>query len=111
MLKRFPKPTHLTPFKWRGFFLFGLLGLILLSLIGIISVQHQIRHLETDYYHALQQTIQAQEEWGRLMLEKTHLSAPARVEQLAQSKLGMVLEKSQQHNLQILYLPEPHHED
>ncbi len=81
--------------------------MVLMSLIAIIQVQHQIRHTETQYYLALQKNLQAKEEWGRLMLEKMHLSAPARIEQIAQSKLNMVLEKSaESHNLQTIYLQE-----
>ncbi|MDG6774016.1 cell division protein FtsL [Thiomicrorhabdus sp. ZW0627] len=107
MLRRFPKPTHLKVFKWRGFFLFGLVISVLITLVAIILVQHQIRHTETQYYMALQKNIQAKEEWGRLMLEKMHLSAPARIEQIAQTKLNMVLEKStESHNLQTIYLQE-----
>jgi len=105
MLRRFPKPTHLMVIKWRGFFLFSLIIIVLMSLLAIIKVQHEIRHIETDYYLALQNKIQAREEWGRLTLEKMHLSAPARVEQIAQSKLNMTLEKSvEKGNLQTIYL-------
>jgi cell division protein FtsL len=105
MLKRFPKPTHLAPFKWRGFFIFSLGVTVLICLVAIIQVQHQIRHTETEYYRALQKNIQAREEWGRLMLEKMHLSSPARVERIAQSRLHMTLDKSQaRQNLQTLYL-------
>lgn len=107
MLRRFPKPTHLNLFGWRGFFLFSLLLTILLTLLAIVQVQHEIRHTETAYYLALKKNIEAKEEWGRLMLEKTHLSSPARIEKIAQSKLNMVFEKSQKkHNLQIIYLQE-----
>ena len=105
MLRRLPKPTHLMVFKWRGFFVFSLLVLTLLSLLAIIQVQHHIRHIETDYYLALKKQIEAKEEWGRLSLEKMHLSAPARVEYIAQSQLGMTIEKSvKAGNLQTLYL-------
>lgn len=107
MLRRFPKPTHLIVVKWRGFFLFSLLLVILLSLLAIIKVQHQIRHTETDYYLALKNQIQAKEEWGRLTLEKMHLSSPARVEQIAQTQLNMTMDKSvEKKNLQTIYLQE-----
>ena len=85
--------------------------IVLLSLLAIIQVQHQIRHTETDYYAALKKKIQAKEEWGRLSLEKMHLSAPARVEQIAQTKLNMTMEKSAElKNLQTIYLKESHDE-
>ncbi len=94
-------------FKWRGFFLFSLLFVVLLSMLAIIQVQHEIRHTETEYYLALQNKIKAKEEWGRLTLEKMHLTAPARVEQIAQTELNMKMEKSVElNNLQTIYLKE-----
>ncbi|MGM0541453.1 MAG: cell division protein FtsL [Pseudomonadota bacterium] len=101
MLSRFPKPTHLNAFKWRGLFLFMLIVLVLASLIGVVRVQHEIRHLETQYYLSLKEALTAHEEWGRLQLEKKYLTAPARVEQVARTKLNMTSDKS---NFQILYL-------
>lgn len=93
--------------KWRGFFLFSLLLVVLLCLLAIIKVQHEIRYIETDYYLALQKKITADEEWGRLRLEKMHLSSPARVEQIAQAKLNMTMKKStERNNLQTIYLHE-----
>lgn len=84
---------------------------MLACLVAIVQVQHSIRHTETEYYHALQKTLAAREEWGRLMLEKMHLSAPARVEQIAQSRLQMTLDISpSRHNLETLYLQVPSHE-
>lgn len=80
----------------------------MLTILAIIQVQHQIRHTETRYYLALQDTIKAKEEWGRLMLEKTHLSAPARIEHIAHTKLKMTLNMNQDNgNLQTLYIPKP----
>lgn len=101
MLRRFPKPTHLDAFKWRGLFLFILIMLVLSSLVGVVRVQHEVRHLETQYYNSLQKALTAHEEWGRLQLEKKYLTAPARVEQLARTKLNMTSDKS---NFQTLYL-------
>ncbi|WP_044407062.1 cell division protein FtsL [Thiomicrospira microaerophila] len=75
--------------------LFAFLLLCLLSaLIGItILLQHHIRHLETQIFNATQAKAQLDEEWGRLMLEKSHLSAPGRVESMARDKLGMQASK------------------
>jgi len=105
MLKRFPlKPTHLNDFKWRGLFLFILAALVLISLLAITRVQHQVRYLENQYYLALQQSLEANEEWGRLRLEYQHLTAPARVEQAANTLLNMTSDKS---NFHIIYITEP----
>ena len=94
MQNRSPEPTRFKPFKWRGFFVFVLALLILLSLLAIVQVQHEIRNLESRYYQSMQQTLVAKEEWGRLMLEKKHLTSPARVEQVAKQQLNMTLDKS-----------------
>ncbi len=101
MLKKFPEPTHLTRFKWRGLFLFILLIFVMASLIAITHVQHQVRVLESQYYQALKASFKANEEWGRLRLEKEHLTAPARVEWVAKTQLNMTLDKS---NYQTLYV-------
>jgi cell division protein FtsL len=101
MLSRFPRPTHLNAFKWRGLFLFILIMLLLASLVGVVRVQHEIRHLETQYYKSLKAALTAHEEWGRLQLEKKYLTAPARVEQLARTQLNMTSDKS---NFETLYL-------
>ncbi len=101
MFSRFPRPAHLNTFKWRGLFLFVLLALVLASLVGIVRVQHEIRSLENQYYVSLKEALSAQEEWGRLQLEKNYLTSPARVEQVARTQLKMTSNKS---NYQTLYL-------
>ncbi len=93
MINRFPMPAHLIAFKWRGLFLFIFLAAILGSLIAIVKIQYEIRYLESQYYDVMQQALKAREEWGRLMLEKTHLTSSIRVEQIARSRLHMTSEK------------------
>mgnify|MGYP001061020224 FL=1 len=101
MQTRIPKPAHMSYFKWSGFFLFMLALLVLASLLGIVKVQHEIRHVESRYYQTMQQTLVAKEEWGRLMLEKKHLTSPTMVEQVASEQLEMTLNKS---NFEYIYL-------
>ena len=101
MHDRFPEPTHLKNFKWRGFFLFILVTLVCASLLAIVHVQHKIRNIESRYYQSLQQSLVAKEEWGRLMLEKKHLTSPKMVEQIAKQQLGMTLDKE---HFQYLYV-------
>lgn len=101
MHNRFPEPTHLKEFKWRGFFLFILVTLVLASLLAIVHVQHQIRNVESQYYQSLKQALVAKEQWGRLMLEKKHLTSPTMVEQVATQKLHMTLDKTHFVNLYI----------
>ena len=104
VLKKFPKPTHLKVNKWRGLFLFILLVFLLSSLVAIVKVEHQIRALETQYYNVLKQGLKANEESGRLRLEKEYLTAPARVEYIAKTELNMTRDKS---NFQVIYIAQP----
>ena len=104
MLNIFPKPTLLIDFKWRGLFLFILIALVVISLVAITRIQHEVRYLETQYYLSLKQSLTAKEEWGRLRLELEHLTAPAKVEQIAKTQLNMTSDKS---NYQIIYIVEP----
>jgi len=101
MHNRFPEPTHLKVFKWRGFFLFLLVTLVCASLLAIVHIQHQIRNVESQYYQSLKHALTAKEEWGRLMLEKKHLTSPAMVENIAKQKLDMTLDKTHFHNIYI----------
>ena len=71
--------------------------------MAISKVEHQVRALETQYYQALKQALKANEESGRLRLEREHLMAPARVEYIAKTQLNMTLDKS---NYQTIYLIE-----
>ncbi|MEA1989793.1 MAG: cell division protein FtsL [Pseudomonadota bacterium] len=107
MHNRFPEPTHLKDFKWRGFFLFLLVALVCISLLAIVHVQHQIRNVESQYYQSLKHTLVAKEEWGRLMLEKKHLTSPAMVENIAKQKLDMTLDKTHFHNIYINSIHKP----
>lgn len=101
MHNRFPEPTHLNAFKWRGFFLFLLVTLVCASLLAIVHVQHQIRNVESQYYQSLKLALVAKEQWGRLMLEKKHLTSPIMVEQVAKQKLNMTLDKEHFYNVYI----------
>ncbi|NPA71809.1 MAG: cell division protein FtsL [Gammaproteobacteria bacterium] len=94
MQARFPKPTHLNVFKWRGLFLFILIVILVISSVAVVRVQHEIRHLETRYYQSLKHALHAHEERGRLLLEKRYLMSPARVERVAKTQLDMTLDKS-----------------
>ncbi len=101
MQSRFPEPASLKQFKLGGFFLFLLAVLTLVSLLAIVHVQHDIRYYESRYYQSMQQTLVAKEEWGRLMLEKKHLTSPVMVEKVARQQLNMTLDKT---NFEYVYL-------
>lgn len=92
--QRFPEPARLKDFKRSGLFLFFLALLTIVSLLLIVQIQHEIRHLESRYYQTMQQTLVAKEDWGRLKLEQEHLTSPAMVEKVAKEQLNMTLDKS-----------------
>lgn len=106
---KLPKPTHWLS-QWRGLFLFGVLVSLSLCVVilavGNVWIQHQVRHLETAYYAELKNQQQLRSEWGKLMLEQSHLTARARVQQIAEKQLHLKLEKNPSlHNFQTIYLP------
>jgi len=105
MQNRSLEPTHLKGFKWSGFFLFILAMLVATSLLAIVHVQHEIRNVESLYYQSLKQNLIAKEEWGRLMLEKQHLTSPGMVEQVAKNKLDMTIDKTHFQNIYIQEIP------
>jgi len=104
VFKNSEKPTHLKFNKWRGLFLFILWLILLVSLVAIVKVEHQVRGLETQYYQVLKEALKANEESGRLRLEKEHLTAPARVEYIAKTEMNMTRDKS---NYQTIYIVQP----
>jgi cell division protein FtsL len=83
------KPRSFKRLNWSGLFAFLLLSLVAVTWVVIVLTQHHIRHMETRYFEGLTQLNQLEEEWGRLMLEKNHLSSPARVERVAKEQLKM----------------------
>lgn len=95
------KPAQIIKSNLVGLFAFLLLSLLAVSLVLIVLVQHEIRHLETRYYEQMQLKATLDEEWGRLTLEKHHLGSSARVERNAREKLGMSLVPPEQ----IIVLP------
>jgi cell division protein FtsL len=102
------KPAHFE-LKWRGLFWFGAMVIAIALAVAVIALQHKIRHLETDYYNALKARQALYSEWGKLQLEQSHLTARARVQQIAEQKLNLRLEKGGRlHNQQIIVLaPQP----
>lgn len=92
-------------FNWRRILALLLLVIICSLLILIVQLEHQVRHLETRYAKALQTEVDLHQEFGKLTLELHHLTALARVEDIASSQLNMTLDKSsKKQNLQTIYL-------
>lgn len=104
-VQKLPNPRRLSSRNWPGFFALLLLGVVFVSLVAIVQLQHQVRHLETLYAQALKHQVYLQEEQGKLKLEKHHLTALARVERIATKKLKMTLDKTPANrNAQTIYL-------
>lgn len=97
-----PHDFDLSKFSLTGLVLPILLFLIFCLFFALIQVQHQIRHLQTNYAQALQMQLQQQESWSKLTLEKHHLTALARVQKLAQTKLNMEFKSAE--NSQIIFI-------
>jgi cell division protein FtsL len=91
-----------------GFLALFLTAMMFVLFVVIVQVQHHIRHIQTQYADALNHQILLREEWGKLALEKHHLTSLARIESIAKNDLGMQLKSSR--NLQHIYieaLPKP----
>lgn len=78
---------------WLGLFL---LSGIFLSAIAITDVQAENRYLYANL-QTLEQTRDALNmQWAQLLLEENTLSAPARIQEIAENQLGMVMPKDAQ---------------
>lgn len=64
---------------------------VLLSALGIIYVTHVTRILHATYQRNLTEQERLQVERGQLLLERSTLMMQARVQQVAEDKLGMVI--------------------
>jgi cell division protein FtsL len=67
---------------------------VLLSALGIIYVTHTTRVLHATYQHNLVEQNQLQVQRGQLLLERSTWMMQSRIQQLAESKLGMVVPNS-----------------
>lgn len=88
-LKSLQKPVSAEHKPRHGFFLWFLLLSILLSALGVVAFKNSIRDLEKRYHISLEQLYEERNRWGVLMLEKSHLIAPQRVEKIAKEQLQM----------------------
>lgn len=103
--QKLPSLSQFKSLNWKGFFVPLILVVLVASAVAIIEVQHQIRHLETQVAQALKKQVTLRQEFGKLTLEKHHLTALARVEYLAKTQLNMTLKKSPElHNFQVIFL-------
>ena len=61
------------------------------SALGVIYSSYQSRQLFSELQQLDRQAVQLDEEWGRLLLEQSTWASHSRIEQLAKSKLNMVV--------------------
>lgn len=71
--------------------LFGLMFAVLLSALSVIYVTHLTRILHANYQHNVLEQGRLQVERGQLLLERSTWMMQARIQQIAESKLGMVI--------------------
>ncbi|MDR9499277.1 MAG: cell division protein FtsL [Hydrogenovibrio sp.] len=86
---RLPGFVSLTRFSGRGLLVGGLSAVVLVSALAVVLVQHHVRHLETRLAQAIVQEQALIHDRGRLVLEKHHLTALARVERKAKTELQL----------------------
>jgi cell division protein FtsL len=70
-------------------------GMILVTAICVVYVSFQSRSVFISWQETLQQAEQIDVEWGQLILEKNTLASYARLQRIAEKKLGMVEPKGQ----------------
>jgi len=66
-----------------------LLGLFVLSALGLVTSQHQARKLYNELQVELAQAKRYEEEIARLQVEQGFWSTPSRIEKVAREKLTM----------------------
>ncbi|EHL32100.1 cell division protein FtsL [Legionella drancourtii] len=71
-----------------------LLVAVLVSALAVVYSTNSYRSTFSQVEQQEQQTHYLQLQWGQLLLEQASLATPARVEELAQEKLSMVLPTS-----------------
>lgn len=64
---------------------------VLCSAMAVVYVKNTERSVFSDLQSARRDASHLQVEWGQLLLERSTLATPARVQKIAQSKLGMSL--------------------
>lgn len=70
-------------------------AMILVTAICVVYVSFQSRSVFIGWQETLQQAEQIDVEWGQLILEKNTLASYARLQGIAEKKLGMVEPKGQ----------------
>ncbi len=105
VMQSLPGSRQFNLFNWQRTIALLLLGIICFLFILIVQVQHQVRHLETRYANALQKEVELHQDFGKLTLELHHLTALARVEEVATKQLNLTIDKApDKNNVQTIFL-------
>lgn len=99
-----PKLNQTSLFGWNRIVALLLIGVCCILIVVIIQLQHGVRHLETQFSKSLSSRVDLQEEKGKLLLEKYHLTALAKVEEIAKETLSMARVTADFKNSQTIYL-------
>lgn len=76
-------------FNRKNFIIGVLLFAVVMSGVAVNYTSYESRSLHNTLQRILEGQNRAQVEWGRLLLEESTLTTPARVESLARDKLNM----------------------
>jgi len=69
---------------------------VLISAMAVVYVKNHERSLFSELQTEQQSAAQLQVEWGQLLLEQSTLVTPARVQAIAEQRLGMVVPGSKE---------------
>lgn len=77
----------------QGVWVFTLITLLFVSAFAVVYSKDLNRRLFIQYQTLQQDNVQSRMQWGKLLLEQSAWATQARVQAIAQSKLGMVYPK------------------
>ncbi len=77
----------------QGLWMFTLITLLFASAFAVVYLKDLNRRLFIQYQTLQQDNDQARQSWGKLLLEQSAWSTEARIQEIAQTKLGMVYPK------------------
>jgi cell division protein FtsL len=81
-------------FSSQGLWVFMLITLLFVSAFAVVYLKDLNRRLFIQYQSLQQNYDQSRLQWGKLLLEQSSWSTQARVQEIAQSKLGMIYPKA-----------------
>jgi cell division protein FtsL len=73
------------------FLLFIVVLALLISALGLVYVTNSVRTLHAEFQQLQTERNQLHVQWGQLLLEKTSLIQQARIERVAEQRLGMIV--------------------